>query len=223
MKVVIVGLGKVGEYLAKTMVKKGHTVKMIEPRRDHCERLSNILGRPVICGDGTRMEILRQAEAQDADIFIAVTGKDEVNFIACQLAKLNFGAKKTVARINNPANADVVKTFGIDIPINSTEYIATQIQRNMDSEEIKFLDTVQSGKVAVSEVEVEEGSLMEKRMIKDVPLPAECILVSILRKNRTSIPRGPIILQEGDILVAVSTPHDKAEVSRALWEAARRQ
>ncbi|HOP10599.1 MAG TPA: NAD-binding protein [Oscillospiraceae bacterium] len=216
MTVVIVGLGKVGYNLAKTLIEGGHKVKMIELRPEICTKVANDLHRSVICGDGSKIEEQTAAETDKADAFIAVTGKDEINLISCQLAKIRFGVKKTVSRVNNPKNLQVVQKLGVDIAVSSTGYIANLIERQLDDADSRFLSTVTAGQVSINEVTVTKGSPLENRMIKELDLPQNCILVSILREGKMIVPRGSVVLLRDDVVVAASPPAYRAEVKQAL-------
>lgn len=102
MKVIVVGGGKVGYFLAQTLTEHGHEPHIVEKDKHLCAKIANELDYPVVCGDGTLIEVLEGAGARDAEGLVAVTGRDEDNLVACQLAKQYFGIKKTVARVNNP-------------------------------------------------------------------------------------------------------------------------
>jgi trk system potassium uptake protein TrkA len=216
MTVVIVGLGKVGYNLSKTLIEGGHKVKMIELRPEMCTKVANYLHRPVICGDGSKIEEQTAAETEKADAFIAVTGKDEINLISCQLAKIRFGVKKTVARVNNPKNLQVVQKLGVDIAVSSTGYIANLIERQLEDADSRFLSTVTAGQISINEVTVTKGSPLENCMIKELDLPQNCILVSILREGKMIVPRGNVVLLRDDTLVAACPPAYRAEVKQAL-------
>lgn len=216
MNIVIVGLGKVGSNLAKTLLESGHKVTMIEQRSEVCERVSTALEHAVICGDGSRIEEQSAAKTDKADVFIAVTGKDEINLIACQLAKLHFGVKKAVARVNNPKNLQVVQKLGVDIAVSSTGYISNLIERQLDDADSRFISTVMAGQVSITEAVVGKGSPLENRMVKELDLPQNCILVSILRDGRMIIPRGSVVLLRHDTVVAVSPPAYRNDVRQAL-------
>ena len=77
MKIVIMGGGKLGAQLAENMLESKHTVRLIERDKNRCQRLANELDAVIICGDGTELESLTDAETEDADCFIAVTGRDQ--------------------------------------------------------------------------------------------------------------------------------------------------
>ena len=102
MKICIAGGGRVGRYLAQSLLANHHSVVIIEPIEAQCRMLADQLDIPVICGDSISMDILRTADAASCDAFVAVTGSDEDNLIACQLAKREFGVDRTVARASNP-------------------------------------------------------------------------------------------------------------------------
>ena len=139
MNVIVIGGGKVGFYLCKTLLEHGHQPLIIEKNKHACEYASNQLDIPTINADGSTIEALKTANAPKADALIAVTGLDQDNLISCQLAKKIFHVPKTVARVNNPKNAAVMKQLGVDIPISSTDNIARLLEREVDSARIKSL------------------------------------------------------------------------------------
>ena len=102
MRIVIVGGGKLGYHLATNMLESKHDVRLIEKNKLRCMRLANELDVEVICGDGTEIETLEEAGTQNADCFIAVTGQDQDNLVAAQLAKRQFKAVKVKCIIWQP-------------------------------------------------------------------------------------------------------------------------
>ncbi|NLD47490.1 MAG: TrkA family potassium uptake protein, partial [Clostridiaceae bacterium] len=151
MYIVIAGGGKIGYYLTKTLLPYKHKIAVIEPQEELCRKLANELRIPIINGDGTNIDTLSEVELEKADTFIAVTGKDEDNLIACQLAKRNFGVKRTISRVNNPKNIEVFQKFGVDIVLSSTSIIADLIEQEIDYSGIKTLMRLKSGKLVISE------------------------------------------------------------------------
>lgn len=103
---IVVGGGKVGYYLSKTLIEHGHSPRLIEQDKRICGMLANDLDIPIICGDGTTIEVLTDANIQNADALIGVTGKDENNLIACQLAKkCSISAKQLQKQITPRTSA----------------------------------------------------------------------------------------------------------------------
>ncbi|PWM22540.1 MAG: potassium transporter TrkA, partial [Oscillospiraceae bacterium] len=119
MKVVVVGGGKVGFYLSSTLLEHGHSPVVIERNPRLCQKIANQLDMRVICGDGSSLDALEAADVSHADALVSVTGTDEDNLVICELAKRHFKVPRTVSRVNNPKNADVMKRLGVDIAVSS--------------------------------------------------------------------------------------------------------
>ena len=114
MKVCIAGGGKVGMYLAQSLLAHRHKVTIIEPQEMLCRSLADSLDIPVVCGDAISFDTMRTADVASCDAFVAVTGADENNLVACQIAKREFGVNRTVARASNPKNRELLHTLGVD-------------------------------------------------------------------------------------------------------------
>lgn len=216
MKVTIIGGGKVGYYLVRTLIEHGHEPTVIEYNRAVCEHIANEMDIPIICGDATRLEVLENAEIQKSKALVSVTGFDETNLIVCQLAKKKFGVEKTVAKSNNPKNVAVMQALGIDNVINSTNSIASLIEREVDTSSIKQLLSMNGGEVTLFEVQLPENYVYEGKMLMDIKLPVLCNIVSITRAGRTIIPRGQSMLKSGDKLVVISETNMVKELKSVL-------
>ncbi|MGI5967648.1 MULTISPECIES: potassium channel family protein [Anaerotruncus] len=216
MKIIVVGGGKVGYYLTKTLLEHGHSPRLIERDRTLCTRLANDLDVPVVCGDGTIIDILEASEADGADALIAVTGRDQDNLVACQLAKEIFHVGRTVARINNPKNAAAMKQLGVDIPISSTDNIARLLEREVDTAAIKQLMPLNRGEASLSELQIPEKYDLDGIRLVDLHLPEESVIVSISRGGRLIIPRGNSQILSGDKLLVVCANTALRELSERL-------
>lgn len=216
MKVTIVGGGKVGYYLVRTLIEHKHEPVVIETNRLVCEKIANEMDIPIICGDATRLEILENADTAHSDALISVTGSDETNLIVCQLAKKKFGVPKTVAKSNNPKNVAVMQALGIDNVINSTDSIASLIEREVDTSRIKQVLSLNKGEVTLFEVELPPDYLYDGKMLMDIKLPVLFNIVSITRKGCMIIPRGQSMLKSGDKLLVISETNAVRELKSAL-------
>lgn len=212
MYIVIAGGGKVGYYLVKTLQQYKHKIAVIERKKDLCEKIANQLNICVVNGDCTDIEHLTESMVNDADIFIAVTGKDEDNLIACQLAKRNFGVKRTIARVNNPKNITVFEKLGVDIAVSSTSVIADLIEQEVDYSGMKTLMKLKDGKIALSEMIISSTSPVKNKCLKEIKLPKDCILISVIREDSVIIPNGETVLLDGDYIIAASSIKDQQEL-----------
>ena len=113
MKTVIVGCGRVGAVLADSFDRAGHEVIVIDPSTRAFDRLPSTFGGNALRGDGTDEDTLRRAGAEDADIFIALTEGDNRNVMAAQVALEALGAKRVIAKINDPVRAEAYADLGI--------------------------------------------------------------------------------------------------------------
>ncbi|MCO5228555.1 MAG: TrkA family potassium uptake protein [Thermomicrobiales bacterium] len=120
MYVIVVGAGKVGYYLAKTLLMEDHEVLLIERDVSKVEYYAERLGAVVIRGDGAEASVLEQAGAVRADVVVAVTGEDEDNLVVCQVAKNRFKVGRTIARVNNPKNEQLFRLLGVDVTVSQT-------------------------------------------------------------------------------------------------------
>ena len=101
-KILIVGGGNLGYFLSQALMEDGYSVSLIEKEKEYCRRVANLLDIPVICEGMEPWWKRSRARRRKCDTLIAVTGKDEDNLIACELAKQQFNVPQTVARVNNP-------------------------------------------------------------------------------------------------------------------------
>lgn len=201
-----------GYYLAKTLLPNKHKLVIVEPQKELCEKIANELNIPVVIGDGTNIDKLAGIEVQKADIFIAVTGRDEDNLIACQLAKRKFGIRRTIARVNNPKNIQVFEKLGVDICVSGTGIIADLIEQEVDYSGMKTLMKLKNGKIALSEIFIAANSPVCNKSLKEINIPKDCILISVIRDEEVIIPNGYTVLHSGDYIITVSSQEDQPEL-----------
>ncbi|MHB9145069.1 MAG: potassium channel family protein [Symbiobacteriia bacterium] len=216
MRIVVVGGGKVGYYLVKTLAHEGHDVSVIETDERLCSTLAAEFGALVIRGDGTSLQALEDAGIGDADAIAAVTGQDETNLVICQLAKRVFHVRRTIARCNNPKNQAVFRRLGVDRAVSSTGIIADYMEREVALDAVKTLLTFEHGDMALLEADLGPQSPATEKAVKDLPLPQDCVLVAVVRGQHVIFPRGDTRLEAGDAVLAMTTESRKAELTKAL-------
>lgn len=204
MKIVIVGGGSVGYYLAKALMEHNHEPSIVEQNKVVCMRLADELDIPVIHGDGTTIEALGDAGCGNSDALIAVTGRDEANLIACQLAKMEFHIQRTVAKANNPKNASVMSDLGVDITVSSIDYISRMIEREVDISAIKHVVSLNQGRSSISEILLPDDFKYSGKQLMDIRLPEQSVIVTVERGGEAIIPRGNTRIYSGDKLLIVA-------------------
>ena len=215
MKTIIVGGGKVGYNLLKTLKDRDNEVTLIERDKETCIKIAEDFNTDVICGDGTNLEVLKDAGIEDAEIIAAVTGADEENLVICQIAKLSYATKKTIARVNNPKNITMFKKLGIDNTVCSTEVIANLIEYAFEKEDYRIISTMERGSMVITELFIKDNNPWCSKMVKELILPKECVLVSILRTETVIYPRGDTQILPNDKVVIIS---NKSALSNLITE-----
>jgi trk system potassium uptake protein TrkA len=214
--ILVAGGGKVGVNLARELYDSGHEVAMIERDNARATALSTKLDCPVFVGDSSTHDVLERAGAGHARVFVAATGSDQDNLIACQVAKKVFGVPKTIARASNPKNEAVMARLGIDSTVSSTAIIQQVIERELPTVRIKTLLSLQSGAFQILELPLDGLSPALGRTVREINLPHDSNLIAILRGKETVVPRGDTKLNEGDIIIALVNTEQEDELRSAL-------
>lgn len=212
MRVTLIGGGKVGSYLARELHKGGHVVTVIEESHGHAESLTDDSKVLVLEGDGTDVRLLKAADAGRSDWLLAVTGLDEVNLVACQLAT-TLGARQVLARLNNPLNRP---TFdALDIPVVAvTDLMVTLISREVEVPEFRHVTLLGGGEISVYEVDIPDD--FESKPVAELRLPVGALLVALVRGDEARVPTAGTMVKAGDQVTAVSSVDLEEEVQTVL-------
>ncbi len=133
MYVLIVGAGRVGIAVARGLLAAEHEITVIDKDPARCMVIEEELGGVAVLGEGTEAAILGRAGANRANVFIATTRRDDVNLVACQLAKHWFGASRVVALVNVPEHVELFNRLGIDVSVNTTQLLVDRIEENLST------------------------------------------------------------------------------------------
>jgi trk system potassium uptake protein TrkA len=216
MYVIVVGGGKVGYYLTKTLVHEGYEVLLIEKNPKKVSTYHERFGSVVLEGDGAEMITLETAGAARADVVIAVTGDDEDNLVICQTAKKLFHVPRTIARVNNPKNEEIFKKLGIDVTVSSTNLILNIIEQEIPDRGLVHLLTLKHAQVAIVETSVEDGSPVVGKSLADIHFPPNIVIAAVLRDGGVIIPNGDTVLQSGDEVIATANRQSEETLRQML-------
>jgi trk system potassium uptake protein TrkA len=217
MYIIIIGGGRVGYYLTKALLDEGHEVIVVEKNATFCEIINEEMGSICIRGDGCEAATLDEIGTGRADMLIAVTGDDEDNLVACQVAKHKFNVPRTIARIRNPANEIVFKKLGIDVTVSSTTIIMEQIEEVVPTHPLTHLLPIRDKGLEVVEVKIPPDSTTVGKPIKELSLPEGSRLALICSKDRNPrMPTGSTVLQAEDRVIAVITSGSEDTLRAAL-------
>ena len=219
MYVIIVGGGRVGYFLTKALLEEKHEVVLVEKEAAICDAINEELGSVCIRGDGSEVAILSDIGTNRADMLIAVTGEDEDNLVACQIAKHHFKVARTVARVTNPINAPLFKKLGVDITVVSTNLILESIEAEVPTHPLTHLLSISDRGLEIVDIRVFKNSSTVGMAIKDLSLPPGSVLALIIRKGvRPFVPSAETILLADDQVIAATPAEAEAYLRKSLGE-----
>jgi trk system potassium uptake protein TrkA len=217
MQVLIVGGGKVGSHLAKTLAANGDAVTIVEVSEARCARLGELLENvTIICGDGDEPYVLDEANAGSADALVAATGHDEDNLVVCLLGKAEYSAPLTIARINNAENAWLfTDRFGVDVPVSNTAIMAEVLQ-HVSLGDIVTLLRLKAENMVVDEIVLPAHAVAVGRRLAELALPDGSQVMAIVSDGAVVVPRGDTVLKAGDELLILAKCEDETALRSAF-------
>jgi trk system potassium uptake protein TrkA len=216
--IVIVGGGKVGFYLAKELVEAGHEALVIEQVGSKVAEIAETLGEIVMRGDGCEAATLKEAGTERADLFLAVTGEDEANLVACQVARHRFNVRRVVARINNPKNEAIFRKLGIDVTVSATSVILSQIEQELPEHPVIPLLQLRHG-FEIVEVKIPETARSLNMKLSEVQLPPDSLIWGVVDVDgNPQVASGDTLIRAGEEIVAVTRGENKEALKAALTE-----
>jgi trk system potassium uptake protein len=217
MYIIVIGGGRLGYYLLKALLKEGHEVLVLEKDARVCKTITDELGSVCFRGDGCEAATLAEVGTGRADMFVAVTGDDEDNLVACQIAKHKHNVPRTIARIRNPANANLFKKLGVDVTVNATDIIIEAIEREVPTHPVTQLLTLDEKGLVIVDVRIPADSATVGKAVKDLMLPKESKLAIIIPSEGSAhLPIAHTVLKAGDQVIAITPAESKEDLRAAL-------
>lgn len=203
MKIVIAGAGKVGTNLIRLLSRENHDVTVIDTEASQVEAAVNGFDVMGFVGNGASFPVQEDAGVGSCDIFIAVTGSDELNIMSCMVAS-KIGGAKTVARVRNTDYSGQLlfmqNKLGIDLLINPEFETAQDIARTIEFPAATKLETFAKGRIDLAEITLQEDSPLSGVMLRDVrrTLDAPLLICAVQREGEVFVPSGGFTLEAGD-------------------------
>jgi len=203
MYIIIAGGGKVGQYLAKTLLNERHEVLLIEQDRRKIDQLTEDLGEIVMRGDASEMRTMKDAGMERADVVVAVTGDDGDNLVISQLAKRKFNVPRVIARVNNPKNEELFHRLGVDQTVVSTKIIFNLIEQQIETDQVIPLAALKRGNIEIVEIDLSADSKVQGQTVRMLDLPKDTLIISVIRGDHAIIPHAETKLKSGDTVIAM--------------------
>jgi trk system potassium uptake protein TrkA len=217
MYVIVAGGGKVGANVARSLMRLGNEVTLIEQRRDRFERLEEEFEHQVQRGDATEIFVLERAGiARPPDIVLALTGDDEDNAVICQLAKEKFHVEKVIARVNDPRNQAHFDLMGISPTVCATSSIMALVEHEVPEHDLIHLLELRKENLEIVEVQIDKDSPVAGKKVENLRLPEGARLISVMRNGSAEIAVGSTQLEPGDQVLAILEPGKEDELRKVL-------
>lgn len=210
MKIIIAGCGKVGYTLAEQLSAEGHEISVIDKDAHVVEDTSAKLDVMGIVGNCTSYRIQSEAGIGEADLLIAVTDRDEINMLACMIAK-KTGDTHTIARVRNPEYYEEISyirdELGLSMSINPELAAASEIARLIQIPSALEVDTFAKGRVNLIKIQIPEGSVLDRLSVMEMAnkVSSNVLICIVERDGEVVIPHGSFVLQAGDY-ISVTVP-----------------
>ncbi|MFC1939561.1 potassium channel family protein [Chloroflexota bacterium] len=217
MYIIVIGGGRVGYYLVKALLDEGHEVLTVEKNATICETINEEMGSVCVRGDGCEAATLTEVGTDRADMLIAVTGDDEDNLVACQVAKHMFNVPRTIARIRNPGNETLFKKLGVDVTVSGTNVILEHIEEKVPTHPLTHLLAIEDRGIEIVEVKIPPESSTVGKSVRQLSLPQGSKLALVIRKGgRNRVPTSNTVLKAEDRVIALTTPESEEALRTAL-------
>lgn len=221
MKIVIVGCGKVGSAIAKQLCAEGHQITIVDTDSERVRRLTESLDVMGIVGNGSSVAVFDEINIKAVDVFIAVTGSDELNLISCMFAKKASHAY-TIARVRNPVyhnEIDYIKhQMDISTIINPELLAADEISKILRFPAASKIDTFANGRVRLIKIVVPIGNEMCGTALKDLhgKFNSNILICAVERNNDVTIPNGEFVFADGDIVTFLAVEKNADEFMKRI-------
>jgi trk system potassium uptake protein TrkA len=217
MYVLIAGGGKVGANVARTLLRTGHEVTLIEQRAARYAQLAEEFEHQVQYGDATELYVLERAGiARPPDLALALTGDDEDNMVICQIAQERYGVPKVIARVNDPRNQAHFDLLGISPTICAVSSVMALIEHEVPEHELIHLLELRKENLEIVEVQIDRDSPSAGKRVDRLTMPEGARLISVMREGRAEIAVGSTELQPGDQVLAILEPGKEDELRKVL-------
>jgi trk system potassium uptake protein TrkA len=216
MRVAIAGAGAVGRSIAAELIAADHQVMLIEREARQFEP-HTVEQAEWVLADACELSSLEEAGLQTCDVVIAASGDDKVNLVVSLLAKTVFAVRRVVARVNDPANEWLfTEAWGVDVAVSTPRMLAAMVEEAVSVGDLVQLLTLRQGQANLVEMTLPEDTPLAGRAVREVHLPRDAALVTILRGGRVIVPQPDDPLEAGDELLFVASADVEDEIRSAL-------
>jgi trk system potassium uptake protein TrkA len=227
MYIIVVGAGMVGGELAARLVESKHDVVIIDQDKTVCDRLYSEIGVVAINGNGARIETLKEAGVDKAEIVVAAM-RDDVDNLSCAILSKSIGVPQIIVRMRNPAYGNAYKLAGVSSVVRVADLMINEMIMEIERPAIRRIMTIGGGRGEIFMVIIPQGAKSAGKSVQDIAkdskFPNQCVFIAVYiqEKEEISFPRGEHIIHEGDQVFLVAPSEDVKEAADYLTAKGKR-
>ena len=212
MKIVIADGFHEADYIISLFNTRHNDLVVLNEDEYVCEYLSLKNDIPVMHGKATRRTDLREAGAENCDLFISLSEDDYKNYVACKMVKLTMNAKRCIATVINPKNVALFRELGIDMVMSSSYLLGERIKNLTSVENMVNSLSIENEHIFIDEIMIKESLAVTGKTLAEINISDLGSVASIIRNDNALIPNGQMTLQEGDKVLIVTTAENRNRV-----------
>jgi trk system potassium uptake protein TrkA len=216
MRVILIGNARLIFYLSQQYLSKGYQISVIDKDAEVCKYFADHLKALIIRGDATSPKVMEEAKAGSSQILIALSSKDHINLVCCQMGKHLFGIPETFALINDPNNYQVYKQLGINRIFNQAELIMGELHKSEETEYFHNIASYSGEALQIFEIIIQGSMPAVGIEIIALGLPRDTVVIGVIRENKLIFPGKNFILTAGDRFILAATPESIASAIRLI-------
>jgi len=213
MRIILTGSGIAIYFLARRFISKGDQISIITDNEADADYYSRNLKALVLLGNVSDIGLLVEAQGKTADIFIGMTPRDQDNFVLCLMAREYFQIPHILSVVNDPDNEEIFSKLGVRAVSNS-RFLIESIESMSSLEDIRQQISLAEGRVIVTEVEVQAEAKASGKMMREIEIPYNALVFTVLRGDEVIIPRGSTQILAGDRILLITLPDTHSQVLR---------
>ncbi len=216
MRVIIIGAGEIGMPIIHYLAERGHALAVFEKSEDRCRHIANHSDAAIFCCSGDLENVWDNAEADKADVLMALTNDDAINAEVCQIAKRDYGIPLVIARAHQPENIDKMIEAGADHAICPSQEAVRVFLNALESPAIETLFESQRIKFKIAMVTIPSNGAVIGKNIDQIGASEGCRVPSVLRNGSFLLPDESFVFKSGDKVVVTGSIENVEKIVEAL-------
>jgi trk system potassium uptake protein TrkA len=217
MKIIIAGIGRLGEQAAHLLTATGHQVTLIDRDRTRITALAGLQAHRLVHGDACEPSILESSGALNTDLLIAATGEDEDNLVIALLAKRQFAVPRTLARVNDPDNAWLFDSrWGVDVALPAAAALVSLIEEAAGATDTVGLVRLAAAGVTLIETHIDDHSTASGHTLADLTLPPGTVVAAVVHHTQPVVPDKDYRFHPGDTVLVVTNTATEGDIHKAF-------